>query len=563
MKHKIIKRTGITRFRITFFILFFSAVNLFGQAEYVLANNPVYDFLERMETLHNIQRYNSLEIPKSRNEITVYLREIINNRKKLDNADKKLLIDFEAEFELELYGTLKKSEKLIGGDHYNFLSQGEKYLYFVNDTSKKVNLFFNSVGASQAIYANYNEQGREISATIWQMQLQIRGSFFNKIGFFYRGGNGYIFGQREAALLKQELKYNYKYRNFGSFDMTTAGYLTADLGLVKVKFGRDRMNIGYGPVKAVLGNNAPIFDNLYLKMHYKSVEVSYFHGKLIGNTSYLNNTITGGSNVVQEKYIGYHRIGLNISDDFNIGAAEMIIYGGRSLDINYINPFILYKTAQNNNKDRDNSIVILDFNNKSIKGLKIYGLLFMDDIQVTKFGSPYWGNQFIYNVGFLSNNLYKIVPLDFQFEYIRIDPYVYTNRLPRNTFDNDGFGLASFMQPNSELFFAQLNYRFTNRLNLAASFSYYVHGANPLNPDGTIKKNVGGDLLSGHRSSDSRDAPFLDGDKEVTRMFSTKMVYQPFKDFFFEGRLQYKVQSLQKSINNKNLEIFLTMNFKL
>ncbi len=535
----------------------------FSQVEYVLSDNPVYNFLERMESLNLIERYNSLEIPKSRNEIAEYLKQVISNRKKLDRADKKLLIDFEAEFELELYGTLKKSEKLIGGDSFNFLSQKEKYLYFVNDTSKNVSLFFNSAGQSQAIYANYNEQGRNISATIWQMQLQIRGSFFNKIGFFYRGGNGYVMGQREAALLKRDLQYNYKYRTFDSFDITTAGYITADMGLVKLKFGRDRMNIGYGPVKVVLGNNAPIFDNLHLKMHYKSVDVTYFHGKLIGKTKFVSNSITGGSNTVEEKYIGYHRLGFNISDDFNIGAAEMIIYGGRSLDINYLNPFILYKTAQNNNKDRDNSIVILDFNNKSIKGLKIYGLLFIDDIEVSKFGSPYWGNQFMYNVGFLSNNLYGIIPVDFQFEYTRIDPYVYTNRHPRNTFDSDGFGLGSFMQPNSQLFLTQINYRFTNRLKLTASFSYYVHGANPLNPDGTIKRNVGGNLFVGHRTFDSREAPFLDGDKEITRMFSAKIVYQPFKEYFLTGKLQYKTQSLQNSVINKNLEAFLTINFKL
>ena len=139
MKYKFIKQSGISRFRIIFFILFFSAtINLFAQTEYVLASNPVYNFLERMETLHIIQRYNSLEIPKPRNEISAYLKEIITNREKLDNADKRLLIDFEAEFELELYGTLKRSEKLIGGDHLNLLSQGEKYLYFVQDRKSVV-----------------------------------------------------------------------------------------------------------------------------------------------------------------------------------------------------------------------------------------------------------------------------------------------------------------------------------------------------------------------------------------------------------------------------------------
>ncbi len=548
--------------KLLFLLIIFSG-SLFAQAEYVLSSNKIYDFLERMESLQIIQKYNSLEIPKSRSEIAGYLKEVIANKEKLDEADKNLLTDLEAEFELDIYGTLKHSQRLIGKGYFNFLSQDEKYLYFINDTSSNVSMFFNSAGASQAIYANYRNPNHSTSATIWQMQLQIRGTFFKKIGFFYRGGNGYIFGQREAALLKPELQYNYKYKNFGSYDMTTAGYITADFGLVKAKFGRDRINIGYGPVKSVIGNNAPQFDYLFLKMHYKSVDVTYFHGKLLGNTSFAYDSTMGEIHNVQQKYIGYHRIAFNLSDDFNIGAAEMIIYGDRPLDFEYVNPFILYKTAQNNNKDRDNSVVILDFNNKSIKGLKLYGLLYIDDIQVTKFGSPYWGNQFIYNVGFLSNNLYKTIPLDIQFEYTRIDPYVYTNRLPWNTYDNDGYGLGSFMQPNSELFLTQFNYRFTNRLKVTAGMRYYVHGANPLNPDGSVKRNVGGELKFGHRNSDATDAPFLDGDKEYTRILSAKFVYEPLKDFYFTGLLQYRNESLQNSIHNKRLEAYLMFNYQL
>ena len=37
---------------------------LFAQAEYVDADNPVYDFLNRMETLQLIQNYNPFEFQK-------------------------------------------------------------------------------------------------------------------------------------------------------------------------------------------------------------------------------------------------------------------------------------------------------------------------------------------------------------------------------------------------------------------------------------------------------------------------------------------------------------------
>ena len=101
-------------------------------------------------------------------------------------------------------------------------------------------------------------------------------------------------------------------------------------------------------------------------------------------------------------------------------------------------------------------------------------------------------------------------------------------------------------------------------MNFTANLSYYVHGANPLNPDGSIlNEMLVGDILLGHREFDAKDAPFLDGDKEITRAFSAKLVYEPVKDFFFTGMIKYKNESLQNSINNKWLEAYLMLNYQL
>ncbi len=548
-------------------VFLFVTITVSAQTEYVLSDSYVYHFLERMEALHIIEGYNSFEVPKTRTVIAGYLKEVIANRDKLDEADKNLLTDYEAEFELELFGTMKRQQRLIGSGYFNFLSQDQKYLYYISDTTNNINLFFNSAGHSDYILESFPGIPKKTFAAVLSYQFQVRGSFFDKFGFFWRGGNGVVFGNREASFFRRDLQYNFKYNTFdkpNSFDITTAGYMTADFKFLKFKFGRDRMNIGYGPVKPIMGNSAPIFDYLYFDAKYKSVEVSYFHGKLIGNTTSVMDTIQGGQNFVAEKYIGYHRLSFNISNALNIGGGEIIIYGDRPLDFTFLNPFTIYKTAQNeSSKDRDNSMIFFDYNNKSIEGLKLYGVFFIDDVELGKLGSNYYGNQFIYNIGLVSENLYKIIPLEIQFEYTRQDPYVFTHRIPNSNFTNGGFSLGSFMQPNSELFFTQLNYRFTNRLRLSASFSYYVHGANPLNPDGTVKRNVGGNINLGHREFDALDAPFLDGDKEITRRISTKLYYEPIKDVYFGGTVVYKNQSLQNFVYKKVLETYFTFGFVL
>ena len=113
-------------------IIFFLVLsfNLFPQAEYVSVSNRIYDFLERMDNLNLVEKYNSFEIPKTRQELADYLKQIISLSNQLDEVDKQMLEDFKIEFEYELFGSLEKSESIIGNNDYDFLSQKEKYFYY-------------------------------------------------------------------------------------------------------------------------------------------------------------------------------------------------------------------------------------------------------------------------------------------------------------------------------------------------------------------------------------------------------------------------------------------------
>lgn len=61
------------------FLFFISLLTLqiSAQTEYVNINNPVYNFLERMEALQIVENYNNFEIPKTRKEIALYIKEVI------------------------------------------------------------------------------------------------------------------------------------------------------------------------------------------------------------------------------------------------------------------------------------------------------------------------------------------------------------------------------------------------------------------------------------------------------------------------------------------------------
>ncbi len=539
------------------FIFVFTSINI-AQTEYVSADNPVYNFLERMETQQIISHYSSFEIPKTRKVIAGYLQQVIQNKDQLDKSDTKLLEDLKVEFEFELYGTTKNSEAIFGNNKYDLLNQKEKYLYY-NINPGKANIFINLLGEGEYINRRIsNSSGK--STLIGVIGGEIRGTFLDKFGFGIHGTNGNVFGNRTAAMVREDIKYNYKFNESPTetFFDETAGYLTADFDVVKFKIGRDRMNVGYGVTKSILASNSPLFDYISFKINYDFFNFSYFHGKLLGPQTFNADSITGGSNRIEEKYIGYHRIGFNFSRHFDFGVGELIIYGDRPLDLSYLNPFNFYKSVEHANQDRDNSMLFFDYNNNSIKGLKLFTTFLIDDMQFGQIGKGWYGNKTMFNIGAYSTNLYNIIPLDIHLEYLRIEPYTFTHRLIRNAYTNFGYNLGPDIQPNSGLFFSQINYRFSNRLSLSANFSYSEHGANPVMKDGSIR-NVGGDINLGHRVFDSDRVVFLDGDLQYSRNYSFSVSYEPINQIKFS----YELNIFNRSYTSNETNSILNLSVKL
>ncbi len=543
------------------FVVVFS-VSLFAQDDYVSIDNQVYNFLQRMEALHIIKGYNSFEIPKPRKDIAGFIKQVITNRDKLDAIDKKILKDLEVEFEFDLYGTLHNQQKMIGGGGYDLFSQDGKYLYFYNDPHK-ASFFVNLLGQGQVITQNDFQNKSNLGSAVGVIGGEIRGTFLDHFGFSLSGTDGLVKGNKEVARLRTDIRDNFKFNldTAAAFFDETTGYLTADYDMFRLKFGTDKMRIGYGPMRSILDDNAPPFTYLSFNIHYKFFDFSYFHGKLLGETEFQPDSINGGLNYVHEKYIGYHRIGFDLTDAVNFGVGEMVIYGDRGLDLSYLNPFAFYKSVEHANQDRDNSFLFFDFTNKSIEGLKIYSTLLIDDIDFSKLGTGWYGNETLFDLGIFSSNLYKIIPADIKLELTTIDPYVHTHRTGNTNFTNLGYDLGSGLKPNSVLMLGEIDYRLSYRLSINGRFQYIIHGANPVLTDGTII-NVGGDEALGHRTFDSNVARLLDGDLEYSRITSLLITYEPVKQYFITLNLTYLNESLQNSVRANQLQSFFTVSVK-
>ena len=537
-------------------------VNILPQAEYVRIDNRIYEFLERMYNLQIISNYDKFEIPKTRGEIADFLQQVISASNRLDDVDKNMLEDYKIEFEHELYGSLKNSESIIGNYNYDLLSQNEKYLYYFED-KQKMTLFINLVVDGEIIGYKDHLSNKSGLAELVNVGGELRGTVLNKIGFYMRGTNGIASGDKSAALLRKELKYNFKFNEKPEekfFDETQA-YVNADFDLVKLKLGRDRVKLGYGNIKSILDENSPMFDYLSFRIDYDFFNFSYIHGKLLGEKTIIPDTITGEYNFVEEKYFVYHRIGFDLSKHINFGIGEVAVYGDRPFDLSYFVPFNFFKSVEHSNRDRDNTMLFMDFSNRSITNTNIFFTFLIDDISFDKIGSGWWGNQTMYNFGIHSSPFYQLLPLDIKFEYLRLEPYTFSHRLLKNSYTNLGYNLESFLQPNSELFFFGISYRFTNRLSAAADFSYSNHGSNILNSDGTIT-NVGGDINLGHREFDSETTKFLNGNLEIFRNFSAKIHYEPYNQLSLFLNAMYILNSAKGQKQFDETQIYFGTNLK-
>ena len=540
----------------------FISVNVFAQAEYVNVNNRVYDFLNRMNYLNFLKDYNSFQIPKTRNEIASHIKNLIPYQDKLDEPDRELLNDLLIEFEYDLFGTFDNSSSLISNSSYNFFSDYEKYFFFFSDDAR-FNLFINLIAEGEIISKKINSDDKFSSANVLNLGGEMRGSILNKIGYYLRGTNGIADGSRDAILTKQELKYNFKLNETPDehFYDETQAYISGDFDLVKLKLARDRMNIGYGKEKFLLGNNSPLFDYLQLNLHYDFFSFDYFHAKLLGNTTYVVDTISGDYFSLQEKYFAYHRLGFNIHPFFNFGVGEIVVYAERPLDLSYLVPLSFFKSVEHSNRDRDNTMLFFDFSSNLIPNSKIFFSFLIDDINIGKIGTGWWGNQTLFNAGIHSSPFYPNLAMEIKFEYLRLEPYTYSHRLNRNNFTQLGYNLSSTFQPNSELFLFGISYRFTNRMSLAVDFTYTNHGANIIKVDGTIV-NVGGDINLGHRTFDSETVKFLDGDLQISRAINTYFFYEPYNQLSFYLNFMYHHRSANQKLASNEIQMFAGTNIK-
>ncbi|MFO7810036.1 MAG: capsule assembly Wzi family protein [Candidatus Delongbacteria bacterium] len=157
----------------------------------------------------------------------------------------------------------------------------------------------------------------------------------------------------------------------------------------------------------------------------------------------------------REKYLSAHRLEWRPFNNLNLGVNEMVIMGDRTIELGYLIPIVPLFWIEHYYGDHDNAAISFDLFYKPVKNLSVFGELLIDDESFTESWTEYYGNKWAISGGFSNTNFLWLKGLIFDFEYARVEPYVYGHKFHINRYMNLDYFLSIPAGPDSET----LNYR--------------------------------------------------------------------------------------------------------
>lgn len=537
----------ISKILIHSFLLLFLLNISYAQTENVPANHPVYNFLKRMELKNIITNYHDAVLPLSRKEIAHFIVQVQEKKAQLTNTENNFLNDYLIEFEFDIRCSLNNSFSLFGGENdvvsgmvRGTFQDQEKHIYTYSDSVFTV--FVD--GLMNIDFRRSTGNGLHSNASFVEMGPRVRGTIYDKLGYYFQLTNAQFWGSREVLKMDKRISQSFALTtpDAKNFDFVE-GYLRYDAGIISAQVGRERVLWGnsYGD-KLFLSDYHRVFDALRLDAEYNNFKYTFLHGWLLGKPGgsvLLNNGAV--EPIVADKYIAAHRFEFAINNYLNLGVQELSIYSNRSVDLGYLNPLTFFESVQRSRQERDNGFLAFDIQVRPIEGYEIQSTLFFDDIEIPKLGKDRWENKYAFQLGLMAVDPLNIPNTNFILEYTRVDPYMFShNRSRENEYSSNNVLLGTQIGSNAESWFFKLDHFLSHRLTVSTQFEIQRSGENSYDSSRFLVKNVGGDFLQPLREGlDTPPVKFLDGILHKKLRWQFFINYEIINEVFCEFRYDW------------------------
>ena len=234
----------------------------------------------------------------------------------------------------------------------------------------------------------------------------------------------------------------------------------------------------------MLSNKAPSYP--YFRLDYKPLKwlnFNYTHAWLNSNIadsslSYFTNTGRIDNDfrlVFVQKYLATHSIEVQPMKGLNIAIGESIVYSDK-MDPGFLIPINLFKFYDNNRSNYlieagSNGQYFLSLSSRNqIKNTHLYSTLFIDEIKVSSlFNKNESRNQLGFNLGGSITDVF-IPYLSLGAEYTKVNPFVYSNLIPAQTYTSYNYSLGDWMGNNFDRAILFAKYTPIAKLKLIARY---------------------------------------------------------------------------------------------
>ncbi|GHA67966.1 hypothetical protein [Pontibacter akesuensis] len=327
--------------------------------------------------------------------------------------------------------------------------------------------------------------------------VQLEGTIDKRFGFYaFVGENQARFPlyvnnriRRDGVVPHETLWKNFKE---GGYDFITArGYLNYALSKhVEIQLGHDRHVIGDGYRSLVYSDYAP--PAFFLKLNTKVWKLHYMNlfQELIA-------TADRNDELLPKKYMALHRLGVNVTDNFNFGLFEQVVFarGEGKFELQYLNPIIFYRSIEQGLGSSDNAMLGADFRWNIANRLQLYGQLQLDEfvLNEVKAGNGWWANKQAGQIGAKYIDVFGLSNLDVQGEMNIIRPYTYQHRSEFTNYQHYRQPLAHPTGANLLEFVGVVYYQPIPRLMLTGKAIATRYGQDRMSETDSL--NYGGNVL--------------------------------------------------------------------
>jgi len=349
-----------------------------------------------------------------------------------------------------------------------YLYRNQTDLYHVE--SKDFTLRVNPVLHLEAGYDNQSDGLRYVNTR----GVQLEGSIDDKFGFYTYVGESQA---RFPAYVNQRIGRDnvvpgegwWKPFKGDGYDFLTArGYLNYALSRhVEIQLGHDRHFIGDGYRSLVYSDYAPAA--FFLKLNTRVWRIHYLNLFQELTAEYRRLALDV---LFDKKYMALHRLGIDVTDNLNLGLFETVIFGRRKgrFELQYLNPIIFYRSVEQMIGSEDNVVLGADFRWNIRNRMQLYGQLMLDEflLNEVKTGNGWWANKQAGQLGAKFIDAFGLPNLDLQGECNIIRPYTYQHLDNFRNFQHFNQSLTHPTGANLYEFIGIVRYQPLPRLHLTA-----------------------------------------------------------------------------------------------